>query len=163
MRPSRYLILIVIILVVTGLALPFVVPADVIADQIAKITKDRTGRDLSLGGNISFSVYPDLAISMRDVSLSSPPGMPKGVMLSTGKLRLSLQVAPLLSGNIKVKAFELVEPRLNLLTDVNGNNPRVPTVVSHTPGDPTAVLTLSAPLVEADLTSSDVGDLIDGD
>ena len=122
MRALRYLLIFVVILVAAVVAIPFVVPPEVIANQVVKLTKDRTGRDLSLGGDISFSVYPDLAVSIRDVSLSNPPDMPEGVMLTSGRMRISLQFVPLLSGNVKVKTFELVEPRVNLLTDVNGKS-----------------------------------------
>lgn len=122
MRALRYLLIFIVILVAAVVAIPFVVPPDVIASQVVQLTKDKTGRDLSLSGDISFSIYPDIAVSITDVSLSNPPDMPKGVTLSTGEMRLSLQLMPLLSGDVKVKRFELVEPRLNLLTDVNGKS-----------------------------------------
>ena len=122
MRLLKYLFFILVFIVIAVLAVPYFVPAGVIADQVAKITKDKTGRDLVLGGNISFSVYPDLAISMRNVSLSNPPDMARGTMLMTRKLRLSLELMPLLSGDVKVKTFELVEPNLNLLTDDKGRS-----------------------------------------
>jgi len=122
MRILRYLIGFIVILILVVLAIPFILPADLIAGQVASVTKDQTGRELKLGGDISFSVYPDLAVSMSDVSLSNPPGMPPGVMMTTQRMRLSLQAMPLFSGNIKVKTFELVEPTLNLLTDESGRS-----------------------------------------
>ena len=122
MRALRYLLIFIVILVAAVVAIPFVIPADIVASQVVQLTKDKTGRDLTLGGDISFSVYPNVGVSLEDVSLSNPPGMPEGVMLTTGKMRLSLQLMPLLSGNVKVKTFELVEPRVNLLTDVNGKS-----------------------------------------
>ena len=122
MRLLKYLFFIFVFIVIAVLAVPFFVPADVIADQVAKITKQKTGRDLVLGGNISFSIYPDLAVSMRNVSLSNPPDMARGTMLTTRKLRLSLEMMPLLNGDLKVKTFELVDPNLNLLTDDKGRS-----------------------------------------
>ncbi|MGI9413362.1 MAG: AsmA family protein [Hyphomicrobiales bacterium] len=122
MRLLKYLFFVLVLIVIAVLAVPFFIPADVIADQVVRVTKDKTGRDLVLGGNISFSVYPDLAVSMRNVSLSNPPDMARGTMLTTRKLRLSLEVMPLLNGDIKVKTFELVEPNLNLVTDVKGRS-----------------------------------------
>lgn len=141
MRALRYLLILIVILVLAVVAIPFVVPPDVIADQVVKLTKDKTGRDLSLGGDISFSFYPNIAVSMQDVSLSNPPDMPKGIMLTTGKLRLNLQLMPLLQGNIQVKTFELVNPRVNLLTDVSGKSNwdfSTPGDDGDTPTDPSA-------------------------
>ncbi len=122
MRALRYLLIFIVILVAAVVAIPFVVPPDVIASQVVQLTKNKTGRDLTLGGDISFSVYPDIGVSLNDVSLSNPPDMPNGVMLTTGKMRLSLQLMPLLKGDVKIKTFELVDPRVNLLTDVNGKS-----------------------------------------
>ncbi len=140
MRALRYLFIFIVILVVVVVAIPFVIPADVIATQVVQLTKDKTGRDLTLGGDISFSLYPNVGVSLEDVSLSNPPGMPEGVMLTTGKMRLSLQLLPLLSGNVKIKTFELVEPRVNLLTDVNGKSNwdfGAPEGARDQPSDPT--------------------------
>lgn len=140
MRALRYLLIFIVILVVAVAAIPFVIPADIIASQVVQLTKDKTGRDLTLGGDISFSIYPNIGVSLEDVSLSNPQGMPEGVMLTTGKMRLSLQLMPLLSGNVKVKTFELVEPRVNLLTDVNGKSNwdfGAPDAGRDQPSDPT--------------------------
>ncbi|MHC4065565.1 MAG: hypothetical protein ACYSUI_13860, partial [Planctomycetota bacterium] len=40
-----------------------------------------------------------------------------------------------------------------LLTDQGGDNPRTITSVTHTPGEASAILTMSAPLIEADLST----------
>lgn len=120
MRALKIFFALIVVLIAAVIALPFVVPTDVIADQVAKITKQQTGRDLNLGGDISFSVYPNIAVSMDDVSISNPQDMPTGVLLAANQLRLSLALMPLLQGDIQVKTFELVEPRFNLLTDSQG-------------------------------------------
>ena len=122
MRALRYLLLAVIVIVAAIVAIPFIVPPKVIADQVVSLTRERTGRDLILGGDVSLSFYPDIAVSMEDVTLSNPDGMAQGNFLSTARLRLSLELVPLLSGNVRVRTFELVSPRINLLTDTEGHS-----------------------------------------
>lgn len=141
MRALRYLLIALIVIVAAVAAIPFLVPPKVIADQVVSITREQTGRDLKLGGDISFSVYPDIAVSMDDVTLSNPDGMPQGNFLSTARMRLSLELVPLLSGNVRVKTFELVGPRINLLTDTDGRSNwdfGQSAEVSETPTDPAA-------------------------
>ncbi len=122
MKILRFLLVLLVLIVAGVIALPFLLPANVIADQVAKITRQQTGRDLNLGGDISFSVYPNIAVSMDDISISNPASMPEGVVLAANQLRISLALMPLLSGDVQVNSFELVEPRFNLLVDSEGRS-----------------------------------------
>jgi uncharacterized protein involved in outer membrane biogenesis len=58
MKFLRIFFTIVVLLAAGIIALPFVVPPEVITDQIVRVTKQQTGRDLTLGGDASFSVSP---------------------------------------------------------------------------------------------------------
>jgi AsmA protein len=122
MRFLRIVLTIVVLLAAGVVALPFVVPPEVITDQIVRVTKQQTGRDLTLGGDTSFSLFPDLAVSMNDITISNPPGMPDGVVIVAETLRVTLALAPLLKGDVQVRRFELVSPRFNLLTDGEGRS-----------------------------------------
>ena len=50
-------------------------PVGMMREQAVREIKVRTGRDLIILGRTSLSVFPSLAVTMADVSLSSPPGM----------------------------------------------------------------------------------------
>jgi len=122
MKVLRILFGLFVLIVLAAIAVPFLISPDVISQQLVRVTKEQTGRDLAIGGDTSFSIYPSLGLTLDDVSLSNPPDMPDGIVLAAGRIRVSLALMPLFQGNVKVEAFELTEPRFNLLTDSEGRS-----------------------------------------
>lgn len=101
-------------------AIAFLVPQDVVRDQVSSLVKEQTGRDLTVGGKTSFSLFPNIGVELEDVSISNPPGMKSGEMLHMGSLNLNLKLLPLLTRRVKVDRFVLVKPVFNLLVDAKG-------------------------------------------
>jgi len=101
-------------------AIAFLVPQDVVRDQLASLVKQQIGRDLTIKGKTSFSIFPNIGVNMEDVSISNPPGMPGKNLLSMSSLNLNLKLLPLLSRRIEVERFVLVRPVFNLQVDGRG-------------------------------------------
>ncbi len=101
-------------------AIAFLVPEDVVRDQVTSLVKQQTGRDLTVRGKTSFSVFPNVGVELEDVSISNPPGMKSGEMLRMGSLNLNLKLLPLLTRRVEVERFVLVRPVFNLLVDKKG-------------------------------------------
>ncbi|MHA1165688.1 MAG: AsmA family protein, partial [Alphaproteobacteria bacterium] len=101
-------------------AVAFLVPEDVVRDQVASLVKQQTGRDLAVKGKTSFSVFPNIGVEMEDVSISNPPGMSGKNLLSMSSLNLNLKLMPLLSRRVEVERFVLVRPVFNLQVDGRG-------------------------------------------
>ncbi len=101
-------------------AIAFLVPEDVVRDQVASLVKQQTGRDLTVRGKTSFAVFPNVGVELENVSVSNPPGMKGGDMLRIGSLNLQLKLLPLLSRRVEVDRFVLVRPVFNLLIDAKG-------------------------------------------
>lgn len=111
-----------LIILVAGVfaALPFLVSADFVEEQIVKAVKDSTGRTLKIGGGVRLSFFPSLSVKAGNVTLSNPPGMADGDMLQTGMLKLSLKLMPLLSKRVEVDEFILDRPIIALARDRQG-------------------------------------------
>jgi AsmA protein len=59
-----------------GLAyLAFAPPTDMIRQQVIAQVKAKTGRDLTIEGGAEFALFPNLTLTLHDVTLSAPPGM----------------------------------------------------------------------------------------
>ncbi len=101
-------------------AIAFLVPEDVVRDQVASLVKQQTGRDLTVRGKTSFSMFPNVGVELEDVSISNPPGMKSGEMLRMGSLNLNLKLLPLVSRRVEVERFVLVRPVFNLIVDKKG-------------------------------------------
>ncbi len=114
------LFLIVAVLVGAVIALPFLVPSDVIRDQVVATVKAKTGRDLVIRGNTSFAVFPTLGVTLEDVTLSDPPAMGGGTLLQMKSLNMLVKLWPLLRREVEIERFVLNQPVINLRVDGKG-------------------------------------------
>jgi len=110
---------VVALLVVAVIALPFLVPVSAVRERIVSGVKDATGRDLKIG-EMSVSVLPSLSVEARDVALSNAPGSAEPNMATLKALRAGLKLFPLLSGEVAIDRFVLVEPVIRLEVDKQG-------------------------------------------
>ena len=116
----RLIILIVVVAMLGAAAVAYLVPTDYVRDQIVTLVEQQTGRMLTVKGETSFSIYPNVGVSMGDVTLSNPPGMEAGSTLQIAALNLNLKLVPLLGGQVEVDRFVLTRPVFNLRIDRNG-------------------------------------------
>lgn len=108
-------------LVIAGLiAIPFLVPADKIKDEVVAGVKAATGRDLSIQGKVAVSAFPSLSVQVGNVALSNPAGYSTKDLIRLGAVDVRLKLLPLLGGKVEVDSFVLVDPVISLETDRQG-------------------------------------------
>lgn len=90
--------------------------------QIEALVKEKTGRTLTLGGNIKLAFYPWLGLRMNDVSLGNPPGFGKQPFVKVQQLSLYVELLPLLKRHVIVKQIDIQGLNLDLKTKANGQN-----------------------------------------
>ena len=81
--------------------LAFNPPSDFIRQRIADEVRSRTGRELVMAGPASFTFYPTIGLSLKDVSLSGPPGM-DGKLAQMQALDVSISPSALLSRRAEI-------------------------------------------------------------
>ena len=111
-----------VLAVAAALVLPALVPAESIKEQVARQVKTATGRDLTIDGKVSVSVFPSLSVEVSNIALSSPPGFSARDLLRLGALEVKLRVLPLLSGRVEMASFVLIDPTLTLQLDRKGRS-----------------------------------------
>lgn len=111
---------VVVLLIVAALVVPFFVPTDTYKQQIAQQVKSATGRDLAIKGDIGFSLLPNIELKVNDVAFANAPGSATKDMATFKSLLVQLKLMPLLSGNVEVDSFVLVEPVISLEVDKSG-------------------------------------------
>ena len=116
-RAALALILIAILGVA---ALAFLVPEDTVREQVTSLVKQKTGRDLTIGGDISITWFPNIGVRLADVRVSNPPGMKQGDTLRVDALTVDLKLLPLISRRVEVDRFVLTKPVFNLVADAQG-------------------------------------------
>ncbi len=90
---------VLVILVGVALAVPFFVPAGVYTAKISEAVKSATGRSLTLGGDVGFSLFPSVGVTAENVAFANAPGAADADMATLKSLEVRLKVMPLLSGN----------------------------------------------------------------
>jgi len=95
-------------------------PTDLIREQTIALVKERTGRDLAIRGPANFTFYPSIGVSLKDVTLSAPPGMDGPPTVAMESLDVSVRLMPLLSRRIEVRQLVLTRPSFDLRVDTTG-------------------------------------------
>lgn len=109
------ILVLVLLMVAAALVLRFAVNPNTYKTKITAWVLAETGRTLSIQGPITWSLYPNLAITLQDVSLSNPKGMPGPDFLQAQAVRASIAVRPLLARQIVVNGIEVDHLQLHLL------------------------------------------------
>jgi len=110
----------VVAVVVAGVAIIMSIDPNEYRERLTSEVKNLTGRDLVIKGdlNVGISLIPTLVAN--DVTFSNATWGSRPDMASIKKLEASLEVLPLLSGNIKIGNVVLVEPDILLEVATDG-------------------------------------------
>ncbi len=117
-----FLLLAILVILVVGaiVAVPFLVPTETIKSELTAQVESATGRKLTVDGDLSLSVIPNVAVEMSDVHFANAPGSDVADMVSLDKLKMGLKILPLLSGAVEVSEFVLLKPKIHLEVDAEG-------------------------------------------
>ena len=116
------LVVVLLVVIVGGiLALPQILSTDYAKSKITEVIEQKTGRKLTIAGDTSFKLYPNIGVSLDDISLSNPPRMKGDPLVKMAALRASLKLVPLFKGKVEVADITLIKPRFILLVDKKGN------------------------------------------
>lgn len=114
-------VVLVVLIGATAVILPMVINPNDYKDDIAKIVKDQTGRDLSIGGDIDLSVFPWLGAEIGDVSLSNAEGFKPADFARVKHVDVHVKLWPLLHKEIQVGRIEIDGLKLNLVRRADGS------------------------------------------
>lgn len=110
------------VLVVLVLALPMLVSTDTVREALIAAVKDKTGRTLSIDGDLSFSLLPNVHVSAGKVVLSNPPEFGSAPFASMERMEIKVGLIAALTGNMSIDGFVLVKPKIRLMVDKAGRN-----------------------------------------
>lgn len=113
------------VIAVIGVALLLVVvfvdPNDY-RDEIERMVEQKTGRELTLSGDLELSVFPWIAINAGPASLGDAPGFGPEPFAEVREARVGVRLFPLLRGEIEVGQVRIDGARIRLITDEQGRN-----------------------------------------
>lgn len=95
------------LLVVAVIVLPMVINPNDYRGRISQAVKDRTGRDLTINGDIKLSVFPWLGLELGETSLGDAPGFGTAPFARIKDAEVRVRVLPLIRGKIEVGTVHL--------------------------------------------------------
>ena len=118
------LAVIVVVAVVVGALIIFVATFDAnnYKQEITKLVKKQTGRDLNINGELKLAIYPDIALEMGKTSLSNAAGFEAQEFATVDSGRVSVKLLPLLKKKIEADAIELDGLKLELHRKADGTS-----------------------------------------
>lgn len=107
-----------VLLLIIGIV-PFLVPSSVYKSQIEQAATRALGRDVTVAGDVSLSIFPVISASVEDVTVANPDGFEEPNMIDAGALRGAVKILPLFSRRVEVRklSFEDANVRLTRLED----------------------------------------------
>jgi AsmA protein len=112
----------VALLVVAAIVLPFVVDPNDYKGEIIAAVKDKTGRDLSIDGDIALTVFPWLGVELGTLEVSNATGFSESVFARTEKVNVRVKLFPLLSRRLVMDTVTVHGLTLNLGRDAKGRS-----------------------------------------
>ncbi len=91
--------------------------------DISKQVKQATGRDMIIGGQISFSLLPSPVLHVSDIRLSNAPNASTADMVVMRQLDVRVALLPLLGGQLHIQSIRMIQPtvQLEILPNGRGN------------------------------------------
>ena len=113
---------VVVLLVVASIVLPMVIDPNNYKDEISAAVSKKTGRDLTIGGDIKWSVFPSIGLELSDVTLGNPDGFGDQPMLDIGEAGISVKFLPLLKRQVEVGEVSMSDVSIYLSRKADGKN-----------------------------------------
>src|SRR5262245_56814503 len=107
--------LVLALLVVARLALP-----GWLKGKVERLAGEATGRALTIGGPVEISLFGSPTLAVNDVRFANAPSGSEPSMVSAGRLAVTLELRPLLSGQVHLRRVELDDVRVLLERDAGG-------------------------------------------
>ena len=108
------------LLVVLGAGAVFLIPAEKIAGLAVSKFNALTGRELVLSGSVRPSFWPQLGVKTGPVSISNADWSDEGPMVQAEGLAISVDMAALMAGEVKITAIEAIGAKIVLERSAKG-------------------------------------------
>lgn len=91
-------------------------------NQIEQFIYSKTGRSLDIQGDIEWSLFPRVGISLPEVTIGNPKGIEGPSLAHIEKLNLQARLLSLLTGKIDIDEIRIDNAKINLIIDKDNHN-----------------------------------------
>lgn len=108
------------LLILTAIAIPFLISADTLKGQLVAQVKKATGRTLEIKGDTKLTIFPNIAVEASDVTLSNGAGFKAPYLVHFDKLATGAALKPLLKKELIITGITVEGATLNLEQNASG-------------------------------------------
>ncbi|MCP4340651.1 MAG: AsmA family protein [Desulfobulbaceae bacterium] len=124
-KPIKYLLItfasLGVLVVAAVLIITTLVDVESYKPKIEQLVTEKTGYPLTLGGEISLSLFPWVGLSFTDLQLDNPEGFVSKTFVRIDGFQARLKVLPLLSKKVEISSFVVNRPEISLEKGPSGN------------------------------------------
>ncbi|MGE5258036.1 MAG: AsmA family protein [Hyphomicrobiales bacterium] len=116
------IVVVALVVVVIGalLIIPGFIDVNKYKPELEKYVSDATGRPLSVGGDVSLSLFPWAGVSFSNLRLGNIPAFTEKDFLTVKSFDVRVKLLPLLFKQVEVDRLVVQEPRVFLVTNTDG-------------------------------------------
>ncbi len=104
--------LVLLVIVLAGAV--FLIPAEKVAGIAVAKFNALTGRELVISGSVRPTIWPQLGVTTGPISISNAEWSKEGPMVQAEGLSISLDLAALIAGDVKITGVEAINPKIVL-------------------------------------------------
>ena len=86
--------ILVVLLIIAIIALPSIIPAQIVKDQVAEQVKAATGRNLVITGDVRPTIFPTLGVEVGGVSFANADWAQEPQMVTAKEMVAKLALIP---------------------------------------------------------------------
>ncbi len=143
----------IMLLIIAGIILVNIINPNDYKPQIIHYVQTETGRQLTIAGDINWSLFPWLGFKIHDISLSNAQGFSTQTFLKLQEADIRLKLWPLFSKQIQIENIDLHDLQLNLAKNSAGITNWQDLILHSHASSPTPTLASTQPATIASATA----------
>ena len=108
------ILVVIVLLVVAAIALPFLLPREVIKAQLEQRVSEQLGRDFRIEGPLELRPWRPFALSLADVRLANPDWAENPDLARIASVELDVDALAYLGGTLAIERLAITQPALAL-------------------------------------------------
>src|SRR4029077_10088601 len=100
--------------IIAVLATPFLIPLNTYRASLEAAASRALSREVHIKGPRHLAVYPEIGVSLSDVTIANVPGARDPNMVTAGQVIVGAQIMPLFSGRLEVTELTLKKAAIHL-------------------------------------------------
>jgi AsmA protein len=113
---------IIVLIIIAIIVIPHVVNTGAVKHKIESVATQKTGRQITIAGPLSLSLFPWIGFDAEDVTMANAKGFDDQPFMHVKEAKLHAKLIPLIFGTVEVSGITFDSPVLHLAKQKNGRD-----------------------------------------